>query len=152
MKRLFIVILSLLSLAGCGETGKGKLSIGDVCIQNGHQAVVVRAKSDGKSGLLMSAEDINGDWYEAQDWVASLGEGWRLPTKRELQMIYNMKDMLNAALWESGMTILSNESYWSSEGAAEIYGNVYIVDMTFGSVGYWEKNNRFFYARAVSDF
>jgi formylglycine-generating enzyme required for sulfatase activity len=43
------------------------------------------------------------NWYDAVEYCALLGDGWRLPTLAELKMIYNVDNDLNG-----------NCNYWSS--------------------------------------
>jgi hypothetical protein len=38
---------------------------------------------------------INGmSWYDAEEWCGKLGDGWRLPTKYELDILYKNKDTI----------------------------------------------------------
>ena len=52
-------------------------------------------------------KDLEGrrTWCEAKEACAKLGDGWRLPTKDELNEIYGRKDTVVG---------LTNFSYWSS--------------------------------------
>jgi hypothetical protein len=44
-------------------------------------------------------------WYQAKEACANLGNGWRLPTKDEINLIYENKDMLGGFV---------GGNYWSS--------------------------------------
>ena len=45
------------------------------------------------------------DWYEAMKACADLGDGWRLPTKDELNVLYENKDKIGG---------FAGSKYWSS--------------------------------------
>ncbi len=45
------------------------------------------------------------NWYDANKFCVSLGKNWRLPTKDELNKLYNNKDKIQG---------FKNEHYWSS--------------------------------------
>lgn len=74
-------------------------------------------------------------WVEADKWVKSLGDGWRLPTKEELLFIYENRDKVpglkttasgsDNALW-----------YWSCTEHRVDPSFVWAVDFTDG-VGVW---------------
>lgn len=51
--------------------------------------------------------DLPGEvtWYNAKRECKELGKGWRLPTKDELEEIYNHKDLIGN---------FGNTNYWSS--------------------------------------
>lgn len=57
--------------------------------------------------LEVMAEDIEGTihWYQASKVCADLGDGWRLPTKEELNTLYKNKDKIGGFV---------NSYYWSS--------------------------------------
>ena len=44
-------------------------------------------------------------WNEAKEACVNLGDGWRLPTKDELNLIYENKDVVGG---------FANSAYWSS--------------------------------------
>ena len=75
-------------------------------------------------------------WDEAVQKVSELGDGWRLPTITELQLI-----------WESDYKeLLKKESYWSSSE------NGYDVawEFSFGNGNtYYASKNYNYYVRAV---
>ena len=57
--------------------------------------------------LIVAMKDIKGvfTWYEAMEVVKKLGEGWRLPTKEELNFMYLNKDRISGFV---------GDYYWSS--------------------------------------
>ena len=60
--------------------------------------------------------DLPGEvtWYNAKRECKELGKGWRLPTKDELENIYNHKDLIgnfvNTNYWSS--TVYDSEYAW----------------------------------------
>jgi hypothetical protein len=76
-------------------------------------------------------------WDEALEKVKELGDGWRLPTINEIQLI-----------WESDYKeLLKKESYWSSSE----YYSVNAWRFVFGNGGTYYGSNKFsnYYVRAV---
>ena len=57
-------------------------------------------------------------WKDAKKACASLGPGWRLPTKDELNILYQNKDKVGG---------FASDSYWTSSGE-------------FGAVSAWHQN------------
>ena len=80
------------------------------------------------------------DWYEAMEACADLGDGWRLPTKDELNVLYQNKDKIG------GFAIVY---YWSSteDGGSSAWGQLF----DDGTQGYGNKNGNT-YVRAVRAF
>ena len=62
--------------------------------------------------LEIAEKDLPGEysWTHAKIICATLGEGWRLPTKDELNEIYNNKNKI---------ACLTNDDYWSSKEAED---------------------------------
>lgn len=71
--------------------------------------------------LEVASKDLKGrySWYEAIEACEELGEGWRLPTKDELNELYKNKNTIGGFV---------EDFYWSS---AE-YGSSYAVVQYFG--------------------
>ena len=93
------------------------------------------------------------DWqskYPAFKWCADLGEGWYLPSKKELMKIYNHKDKLN-----HNLTDKLSDAYWSSTEDDYQWSSgefcACIVCMSNGDTYDFDKSN-YFYVRAVSAF
>jgi len=78
-------------------------------------------------------------WEEAKDYCKKLGDGWRLPTKTELNIMYQNKESIG------GFDFFY---YWSSTE----YDNYEAWIHSFGS-GYQSSygKNSTFYVRAVRD-
>ena len=93
---------------------------------------------DGK--LIVSMKDLEGvfTWDEAREEVKKLGEGWRLPTKEELNLMYLHKDKIGGFV---------ESYYWSSTE----YGANGAWRQGFGSGNQYRFYKLFtsFYVRAV---
>lgn len=78
---------------------------------------VIQISPNGKHGLVVAMQDQGGStWYEANDLLSNPSNhdadgkefsDWRLPTKRELNLMYGVYSGSNAASLNSGF-------YWSS--------------------------------------
>ena len=87
-------------------------------------------------------------WYEAKNACAILGEGWRLPTKDELDLLYQYKDEIG-----SFRQSLDNY-YWSStEKGGAAWGKNFGYDRRQSlDVGNYGFNDYVSNARAVRSF
>lgn len=77
------------------------------------------------------------NWKEAKATCASLGKGWRLPTRVELNTLYQNRAKIG------GFTI---GAYWSSN--VYVFSSRYILLFFNGFYGISNKNSTF-YVRAV---
>ena len=71
-------------------------------------SINVFGQSTVKIGNLeVMTENLEGskDWFEAVKACADLGDGWRLPTKEELKMLYENRDKIGG---------FADYGYWSS--------------------------------------
>jgi len=76
-------------------------------------------------------------WYEAKEACVNLGNGWRLPTKYELNLIYENKDVVGG---------FANLYYWSSTELGN--GNAWFQNFYNGYQGSY-SNLFTHYVRAV---
>jgi hypothetical protein len=93
---------------------------------------VIQISSDGKHGLVVAMQDQGiSNWYEAKDLLSNPdnhdGDGkkfldWRLPTKRELNL------MSRVYVYYGNAAGLSNARYWSS--TEETYNFAYFQMMS----------------------
>ena len=67
-------------------------------------------------------EVIEMNWDDAMKACADLGGGWRLPTKDELNILYENKDKIGG---------FANEYYWSSTESDNNYA--WFQDLEYGS-------------------
>jgi len=93
MKYLFVFLLLGLMIS-CGDAS------GDVTKEK-------QAKSTVKIGdLEVMTEDLGEmSWEDAKKACADLGDGWRLPTRVELNLLYQNKESIGG---------FDNYEYWSS--------------------------------------
>ncbi len=107
----------------------------------------------GKHGLVVAMQDQgSSNWFRANDLLSNLalhdGDGkefsdWRLPTIRELNLMYNVYIVGNGAN-------LNSNDYWSSTE----YGNNYAW-LHFFYLGYQDTSNKYdtnYSVRAVRAF
>lgn len=89
-------------------------AVGDYYDDGVKQGVVFVVTPDGKHGKIVSLYDLGKfDWWEANTQCSSLGSGWRLPTKAELLLIYELQHKLNSVLIAVGDAF--NTWYWSAD-------------------------------------
>ena len=97
MKRLLpflgiIIFTAVLSSCGESETSNSEETSNIETVKIGN--------------LEVMTEDLGKmNWYDATKACADLGDGWRLPTKDELNILYKNKDKIGGFV---------DESYWSS--------------------------------------
>ena len=69
-------------------------------------AINAFGQSTVKIGIEVMTEDLGKmNWYEAVKACAALGDGWRLPTQDELNILYENKDKIGG---------FADNFYWSS--------------------------------------
>ena len=81
-------------------------------------------------------------WDKAKKACANLGDGWRLPTKDELNLIYENKNVVGG---------FANDYYWSSTEYDEwrVYAQYF---MNGGYLKVISKDNYIYHLRAVRAF
>ena len=79
------------------------------------------------------------NWDEAMKACADLGDGWRLPTRLELLLMYNNQDKLGG---------FANNYYWSSSEFDNDYAWLQLFSNGFQLIGSKGSGN---YVRAVRD-
>ena len=81
------------------------------------------------------------NWPKAKKSCAALGGGWRLPTKGELEMLYENKDKIGGFV---------NDYYWSSTEFIGAESLVWKLQFDFGKTGSGvKKSYESNYVRAV---
>ena len=86
---------------------------------------VIEVGPDGKHGLVAALQDQSSGvtWYASNDVCSNAAnhttsgsnfKDWRLPTKRELNLMYNQKSAIDAAATANGGTAFATSYYWSS--------------------------------------
>ena len=89
---------------------------------------VIEVNSDGTHGLVVAMQDQSySNWYEADDLLSNAAnhdtngakfKDWRLPTKRELNLMYGVYTNGNGAS-------LNSYTYWRSTGTGSNYAWVH---------------------------
>ncbi|MBP3439844.1 MAG: DUF1566 domain-containing protein [Tidjanibacter sp.] len=127
------------------------LKIGDIYEVDGKVGIVWALSNDGKHGRILSLEQTEGSWDYAVKWCSELGEGWRLPTRQELTMLYKLKD--NQAfvdgLFFADAPAMIEDYYWSGEESNSSYA--WSVNM-YGGYAYNRSKSSYDSVRAVSAF
>ena len=99
--------------------------------------VVYKITNGGKNAQLISMEETSASWSNAKSWCSSYGDGqWYLPSKDQLENIYNKKSTLNSTLSACGGTTLGTGDYWSSTqnyNCTDYYGNYTAYYVYFSS-------------------
>ena len=92
----------------------------------------------GTLGFLVHPTELGKmTWEEAKKACASLGKGWRLPTRVELLLMYENKDVVGG---------FANNYYWSSTEFDNF--NAWLQDFYYGIQLTTNKTNTY-YVRAV---
>ena len=124
-------------------------AIGDYYDDGVKQGVVFVVTPDGIHGKMVSLNDFGMlTWSDAKSSCRNLGSGWRLPSKAELQLMYQLKDKLNSVLIAVG-DAFKNDWHWSADEYSS--DRAWLVGMTYGYTDYSLKVN-LKYVRAVSAF
>lgn len=98
------------------------------------EGVVFTVQSDGQHGKIFSLTHDHGSWKEMKSWVNNLGNGWYMPTERELSIISNNyrkypSDAINPGFYYSSTvyssSILDTQYYVVTLGSYINYTNGY---------------------------
>lgn len=140
------------------STQSADKKVGDIIYHNGVIALVIAVDNSGQHGVLLSAEETVCHSSEADEWLKDLGSEWRLPNRSHLQMIYQNKDHLNAALRHNGFNGVAEGWYWTREWASENWSFVFNMNGGYAcsykevvESGKFPKDNKL-HVRAVSAF
>ena len=123
--------------------------VGDYIEINGVGGIVFTVWNGGKNGKAVSLKEWKCDWNDAKQRCSSLGQGWHLTTKSELQAVYNNKSAVNATLSSMAERTIADGWYWASEE--------YEADRAWGVAVYrghanYNRKSDLNYVRAVSAF
>jgi hypothetical protein len=67
-------------------------------------------------GIEIYKNDIPGvRWYKAQSFINDLGNGWRLPTLKELALIKTLRDLGGIGRFPAKYSDFSDSYYWSGQ-------------------------------------
>lgn len=129
------------------------LKIGDIYEANGKRGVVFAVSKDGKHGRILSLEQTKCLWDEAKQWCSELGEGWRLPTIKELKMISELsgnQDFIDGIFFADAPEVMWDQWYWSGE-ELDTYHAWFVLLSNCGT-SYCTKDGNYRYVRAVFAF
>ena len=142
----YAVLLVAVMLAGCegGESSKGGESSNDGGYEGGMGKEIEESSNDGgyetftitEETMQVAKEDFPDlmDWHDAMSACAGLGNGWRLPSKDELNAMYEQ-------LHKQGKGNFKNTWYWSSSQVNS--GGAWGVNFGTGGVNYGTKNGNY---------
>ena len=74
-------------------------------------------------------------WADANEYVKTLGDGWRLPTDVELEALYADKEEFFNELFENADVTFASVSFWTSRESLDDcawYLNAYNGAMAYG--------------------
>ena len=125
----------------------GVYEVGYYYNRDGKQGVVFEVKNGGRNGKIISLDETEDSWYDAGSWCRGKGDGWYLPSKDELLVVYSNKSLVNKTLADKGEELY--KWYWTST-AYDLDRALYVY-MSFGSTCLNPKTSRN-YVRAVSAF
>jgi|CXWL01.1.fsa_nt_gi hypothetical protein len=114
-------------------------AIGDVLPDN---SIVFWVDETGQHGFAAwPVDDADSNWYIAKEHAENHGSGWRLPTKYELNLLYQQKDVVGG---------FAADYYWSStEGDADM---AWMQIFNLGAQGHDSKGNPNNRVRAIRAF
>ncbi|MBP5189807.1 MAG: hypothetical protein J6031_02700 [Bacteroidales bacterium] len=111
-------MISAFWATGCGY----RYEPGDLYRDGENKGIVIDTDDAGNVKLIMSLDEISGiDADSATKWATSTGNGWRLPTKNEIEKIRKYKALSNKTLNRKKMPpVLSGHTfYWTSTPCSE---------------------------------
>lgn len=107
--------------------------------------------SNSMSNLILQASDMGEmTWIEAQSAIIKLGDGWRLPSIDELDLIYGASEFCRK---EKDFNLSENKYYWAEDklsgsqyqvnGKAAIYVRYYEPDSEAGYFNNFDVSEKF---------
>ena len=91
----------------------GVYEVGYYYNRDGKQGVVFEVTNGGRNGKIISLDETQDSWDDAKSWCRDKGDGWYLPSKDELLVVYSNKSLVNKTLADKGEK-LSPYGYWTS--------------------------------------
>ncbi|MFD1216383.1 Lcl C-terminal domain-containing protein [Microbulbifer celer] len=89
------------------------------------------------SETLLDGEDVT--FEEAEKAIAELGEGWRMPTRLELESILDLS-RVDPAVDTEKFPDTQSDFYWASTPCAWNDAAVWCVDFSLGYVGNYHRD------------
>lgn len=127
----------------------GVYEVGYYYNRDGNQGVVFEVTNGGRNGKIISLDETKDSWYDTGSWCRGHGDGWYLPSKDELLVVYSNKSLVNKTLKGKGVKLDSEVSYWTSTECEGFCA--WSVIMSHGNT---YSTSKFYdvYVRAVSAF
>lgn len=97
------------------------------------QNPTIRSVKVGDLEWQADVPDRKFTWQEAQEYAASLGDGWRVPTIKELLTLVDYTSALPAC---SVFPDCPSEWFWSSSALSGSATDAWDVDFYYGDSGY----------------
>ena len=94
----------------------GVYEVGYYYNRDGKQGVVFEVKNGGRNGKIISLDETSDLWDDPESWCRGKGDGWNLPSKDELLVVYSNKSLVNKTLVDKGVKLNSDSCYWTSTG------------------------------------
>jgi len=110
-KILYIGIILMLASCGADATESATSNQSDVAAEGESTTSTIKIGNIEVMTEDLTTEDLGGpdvgemNWNEAKEACAKVGDGWRLPTKDELNILYENMDKIGG---------FTDEEYWSS--------------------------------------
>lgn len=124
--------------------------VGDIIEVNGKKGVVFVVSPDGKHGRVVSLDGSTRiTWYNAVEVGKYYCQGWRLPNRDELELLYKVLEDVNEAIFFADGEKIDDSFYWTSE--EKTGGSAWLVCMYDGFACHLSKYD-FGYVRVVSAF
>jgi hypothetical protein len=137
-----LVAIGVIWLTGCTKKVEGNIAVNPAAPAITPPSPSSTPTTDSPGNLQVAAHDFveKMSWEAAKKACANLGDGWRLPTKDELNEMYLHKDKIGA---------FTLDNYWSSTENS----NFYAWSQDFSS-GIQNSNSKLNpnYVRAVKAF
>ncbi len=129
-----------MALINCPECNKKRSDKAEICIGCG--APVGKPPLLKIGNLEIAPNDFPSDmnWQDAKNACEKLGNGWRLPSKDELNILYKNKDKIGG---------FANTTYWSS---TESYGSNAWYQFFYNGKQFYSNKTNSTYVRAIRDF
>ena len=124
---------------------------GDIYDVGGVKGIIFALSSDKQHGQLLSLNQTYDDWDDAEAWCRTLGPGWTLPTKMDLELLHLVFNKINEVLEREGCERVDG-SYWTRECPNDYEAYAVWVGSSFASPSCRNKYNNNYRARAVRKF
>ena len=115
------------------------------------------SEDDGNVNTDKIMSLANKDEYPAFEWCRSKGRDWYLPAINELKLLLlntDVRNAVNQTLKQQGCTLLVDfgwfKYYWSSTEVNEFCA--WIVSVSYGDTGIYDKLSNYYSVRAVATF